>query len=234
MIEFILYYYPHIRHAILGEIPILQYKDLRLVNTAFEAIVQLEIDELEKKCEREINMLREKIINWAFKVEIPHMHSEPEAYWPSKEAWNQQCIDFNISQPVGLSDFNKAQLLWLHLHDKLPRGPKFWCFYCMGFGTEEQLYKFPWTYNDHYARTVEQIARIRMRHYMHRNCYLHWRQWVKFHGKLDLMDRFRYCPVCYGFSPFEFHKVNPKDPANCFCVFGAKFGLLNNQFHLDP
>jgi hypothetical protein len=56
MIQFMLYKIPHIRSEILGHIPINQYKEVRLVSRAFEVIVQLEIDELEKKCEREIAM----------------------------------------------------------------------------------------------------------------------------------------------------------------------------------
>jgi hypothetical protein len=177
--------------------------------------------------------------------EIPRRQSEPEAYWPTFTAWSQQVITFfydywECTQSADLYDFDMAQELWWKLHYSLPRTKKFFCFYCMRIGIEEQLYKLPWKYDNDYHRkwtgTIEEHACKSMQHYMHRNCFRHWQQWMLYHGKFKALDCERFCPVCTTFAPKDFYKPSHEDgeiPSR-YKITGVKFGLMVNRFYLDP
>jgi hypothetical protein len=148
---------------ILHGIPLTEYKHIRLTSKFFAAVVEIKIEQLEKECEKKIEKLRQSLIEWAFRKEIPRMQNELPERWMRSAAWHQQIIIFStfcvLNQCVEIpKDYTKAERLWLKLHYDLPRQKSFFCFYCMKVEYQEAPYILQWEYGHDHPREYGQLS----------------------------------------------------------------------------
>jgi hypothetical protein len=243
---------------ILHGIPLNEYKNIRLVCKLFDEVVTTKIEQLEKKCDQQIDLLRQKIINRAFNTEIPRIMNKPSYIWMCWGALQKEILPNTIFE----YGFDQAEELWLNLHDVLPRTKHLFCFYCMKTGPRDEFYTLPWKGIEDHAKCFNWMndnkppkAHYVMMHSLHHNCFLHWKQWLADHGMPRALDCQRFCPRCctwskelqkfchesrslnHYFCPScgEWHK-DRKESWNylCFTLCNAELGLLCNRFYIEP
>jgi hypothetical protein len=224
-----------LKDQIFDEIPLSDYENVRLVCRYFYGIIQLKVDILEAECEKKISKIREELMQTALKErqELRITCNEnlgrlpnPD-HWLSIEAWYQQ----TLHTPV----LWKAEDVWYNVHKQLYETDRFFCAYCVRVGNRDEMVRLPLS-NIGVHRgwfDFKKDPYLIMRHSFHRSCYNHWRQWLSFHGKDNLLGSKEFCCRCQEVVK-KIPTIPPLEGFYHMPIGSPSFGLMVNRFYLDP
>jgi hypothetical protein len=223
-----------VKFQIFDQIPLTEYKNVRLVCRYFYGIIQLQVDTLEAECEKNIRIIRQEIIQTA--------HIEQEDFrkrmsegstrilnpdkWLTLEAWEKQTLH------TPLHPFWKAEDAWYNLHKQLFETDRFFCPYCVRVSWRDEMVRLPLInigVHRKWAGFAPRHLQL-MRHSFHRSCYNHWRQWLSFHGRAELLGSEHFCCRCQAIEK----EIDNEEGTYLVQVNHANFGLMVNQFYLEP
>jgi hypothetical protein len=225
-----------VKFKIFDEIPLTEYKNVRLVCRYFYGIIQLKVDILEAECEKNIQIKRQEIIQTA-QIEQEQFRNgqlnrikrkripNPDK-WLTIEAWEKQTLH------VPLHPFWTAEEAWYKLHKQLYETDRFFCPYCVRVGWRDEMVRLPLIKIGVHRKWTEFAPRHLqlMRHSFHRSCYNHWRQWLSFHGRAELLGSEHFCCRCQAIEK----EITAEEGTYLVQVNHANFGLMVNRFYLEP